>query len=97
MRQHHPHASMDAVEAAQAAWQKKHESWSGRNPALVARVAAGPKRQLPESWDSTIPNLTTESRSRARGFRAVLNAIAAKLPELIGGSANLAPSNSTIS
>ena len=52
---------------------------------------------LPEGWDSKIPSFTKENgavASRAAS-NTVLNALVGVLPELIGGSADLTPSNGT--
>jgi transketolase len=54
--------------------------------------------ELPLSWDSDIPEFQKEAGAVAtrKASGKVLNAIAPKLPNLIGGSADLAPSNNTI-
>eukprot|EP00494_Astrolonche_serrata_P030394 UN30661 len=55
------------------------------------------KKALPSNWKDNIPKYTTESATKAtRNYGGdVLNGIAAKLPELLGGSADLTPSNKT--
>jgi transketolase len=53
--------------------------------------------RLPDGWDASIPKFTKENgavASRAAS-NAVLNVLASALPELIGGSADLTPSNGT--
>ncbi|BBZ23292.1 transketolase [Mycolicibacter hiberniae] len=82
---------------AHAEWQEQFEAWAAREPerkALLDRLLAG---QLPEGWDAELPSW--EPGSKAVATRAasgkVLNALGPKLPELWGGSADLAGSNNT--
>ncbi|WP_046319275.1 transketolase, partial [Mycobacterium sp. UM_Kg1] len=82
---------------AHAEWQEQFEAWAAREPerkALLDRLLAG---QLPEGWDAELPSW--EPGSKAVATRAasgkVLNAVGPKLPELWGGSADLAGSNNT--
>ncbi|MGB3335350.1 MAG: transketolase [Mycobacterium sp.] len=82
---------------AHADWQVQFESWAAREPerkALLDRLLAG---ELPDGWDAELPHW--EPGSKAVATRAasgkVLNAVGAKLPELWGGSADLAGSNNT--
>jgi len=64
---------------------------------LAAEWQRAQTGELPESWDPTIPNFDDgKPRATRAASGQVLNAIAAKLPELIGGSAGLAPSNNSI-
>ncbi len=78
-------------------WQADFEAWAQREPerkALLDRLLA---QQLPEGWDADIPHW--EPGSKALATRAasgeVLSAVGPKLPELWGGSADLAGSNNT--
>ncbi|ORV49822.1 transketolase [Mycolicibacter engbaekii] len=82
---------------AHAEWQEQFEAWAAREPerkALLDRLLAG---QLPQGWDAELPSW--EPGSKAVATRAasgkVLNALGPKLPELWGGSADLAGSNNT--
>lgn len=54
--------------------------------------------ELPEGWDKVLPTYTQEDKGDATRNHSgkVLNALAGVLPELIGGSADLAPSNKTL-
>ena len=60
---------------------------------LVRRL----KGELPEGWESALPGFPADAKGMATRASSgkVLNALAARLPELIGGSADLAPSNNT--
>ena len=78
-------------------WQPQFEAWAAREPerkALLDRLIAG---QLPDGWDAEMPHW--EPGSKALATRAasgeVLSAVGPKLPELWGGSADLAGSNNT--
>jgi len=82
---------------ARADWQSQFEAWAAREPerkALLDRLIAG---ELPEGWDADLPYW--EPGSKAVATRAasgkVLSAVGPKLPELWGGSADLAGSNNT--
>ncbi|OBH18852.1 transketolase [Mycolicibacter sinensis] len=82
---------------AHADWQTQFEAWAAREPerkALLDRLIAG---ELPEGWDADLPSW--EPGSKAVATRAasgkVLSAVGPKLPELWGGSADLAGSNNT--
>ncbi|MGZ8415089.1 MAG: transketolase [Gemmatirosa sp.] len=80
-----------------AAWRTRWEAYRAAHPALAAELERRIAKRLPDGWDAAIPSFTAENgavASRAASG-AVLNAIAAKVPELIGGSADLAPSNNT--
>ncbi|OBI27022.1 transketolase [Mycolicibacter terrae] len=83
--------------AAHEAWQADFEAWAAREPqrkALLDRLTAG---ELPDGWDADLPYW--EPGSKAVATRAasgkVLSAVGPKLPELWGGSADLAGSNNT--
>ncbi len=78
-------------------WQSDFEAWAQREPqrkALLDRLTAG---QLPEGWDADLPHWEPGSESVAtrKASGAVLSAVGPKLPELWGGSADLAGSNDT--
>lgn len=83
--------------AAHADWQAQFEAWAAREPerkALLDRLLAD---ELPDGWDADLPYW--EPGSKAVATRAasgkVLSAVGPKLPELWGGSADLAGSNNT--
>ena len=81
---------------AKSAWQLKFDAWAKANPErkeLFDRVQSG---DVPKEVDSALPVFTsgTESSTRAASGK-VLNAIAKVMPELWGGSADLAESNNT--
>ncbi|AMY55649.1 transketolase [Rhodococcus sp. 05-2255-1e] len=83
--------------AAHTEWMTQFEAWAAREPErkqLLDRLQQG---TLPENWTDVLP--TWEPGSKAVATRAasgeVLNAVGPVLPELWGGSADLAGSNNT--
>ncbi len=82
--------------AAHAAWDERFAEWRGTHPdsaALFDRLVAG---DLPAGWTDVLPSFpagTPVSTRNASG--KVINALAGVLPELWGGSADLAESNIT--
>ena len=79
-----------------AAWQKKVDQWAAANPdgkGLFDRLAA---RKLPEGFDADLPTWEVgESVATRKASEATLQALGKTLPELWGGSADLAGSNNT--
>jgi transketolase len=81
----------------EAAWQTHLEAYTRRYPAEGKELLRRMEGRLPEHWADALPVFAADEKgmaSRAASGK-VLNAIAASLPELIGGSADLAPSNKT--
>ncbi|MEV7129900.1 transketolase [Streptomyces sp. NPDC093260] len=88
--------ALDRGAEAHAAWDKRLDKWRGAQPErakLLDRIVAG---QLPEGWQDALPVF---EEGRAVATRAasgkVLQSLGAVLPELWGGSADLAGSNNT--
>ena len=93
----HTRKLVDRGREAHQRWQVDFDAWAQREPerkALLDRLLAG---TLPTGWDDDLPRW--EPGSKAVATRAasgdVLSALGAKLPELWGGSADLAGSNNT--
>ncbi len=83
--------------AAQARWQEVVDEHSRRDQAAgveLARVIAG---ELPDGWDQDLPHYPADAKgvSTRKASGAAINSLARRLPELIGGSADLAESNQT--
>lgn len=79
------------------AWSQKFDQWAAAHPEnkkLFDRLQAG---KLPENWDNNLPSWDAEPKGVAtrKASHAFLNAVADTLPELWGGSADLAGSNNT--
>jgi transketolase len=93
----HTRKLVDRGKEAHEKWQPEFDAWAQREPerkALLDRLTA---QKLPDGWDADIPHW--EPGSKALATRAasgqVLAAVGPKLPELWGGSADLAGSNNT--
>jgi len=82
---------------AHAQWRADFEAWAAREPerkALLHRLLEG---RLPEGWDADLPVFEPDAKGMAtrKASEKVLAALAPVLPELWGGSADLAGSNNT--
>jgi len=82
--------------AAHEVWNARFESWKKAEPErakLLSRILAD---ELPADWDSLVPNFEAGKDVATRKASGdVINALAKKLPEMWGGSADLAESNNT--
>ena len=78
-------------------WKKKFEAYAELHPVLSSELQRRLKSELPEGWESALPTFPVDAKGMATRAASgkVINALAAKMPELIGGSADLAPSNNT--
>lgn len=79
-------------------WVATVDRYREAHPALAAELDLLLKDQLPAGWDADIPTFEADAKgvaSRDSGGK-VLNAIAARVPWLLGGSADLAPSTKTL-
>jgi transketolase len=83
--------------AAHAEWQKSFKSWAAGNAAGKALFDRMTQRRLPDGWTDALPEFPADAKGMAtrKASGAVLTAIAPVLPELWGGSADLAESNNT--
>lgn len=76
------------------AWQQQFESKKS-NPAVASWLAVS-NGDLPAGWDAELPTFAVgDSKATRQASGAAINALAPKMPFLIGGSADLAPSNNT--
>lgn len=93
----HTRQALERGKAAHAEWQEKYEAWGKANPErkkLGDRMAT---RTLPEGFADNLPTWEPDAKGVAtrKASGEVLNALAEPLPELWGGSADLAESNNT--
>ena len=84
--------------AAHKQWQELFDAWAAANPddkALLDRLTA---RELPEGWADELPTWEPDEKGIAtrKASEASIQALAKTLPELWGGSADLAGSNNTL-
>jgi len=78
-------------------WQDQFKSYKSEYPELAEQWRNWMQGELPEGWDREMPVFPPDQKGMATRVASgtVLNAIAPSLPNLMGGSADLAPSNKT--
>lgn len=78
-------------------WRKAFDRYRQGHPPLAAELERRLAGQLPSGWIHSLPSFPVDAKGMATRAASgkVLNAIAEGLPELIGGSADLTPSNKT--
>jgi transketolase len=80
----------------EAEWRKKSDAYRQAHADLAAELERRLAGRLPEGWDAALPAFGPKDAQATRAASGkVLNAIAPKVPELIGGSADLTGSNNT--
>ncbi len=82
---------------AEVKWQETLTAYKKAFPELAHEWERVIRGTLPADWDQDIPQFDPDESPMATRVASgkVLNAVASRLPELIGGSADLAPSNNT--
>ena len=82
--------------SAHAAWNDLVQRHAAAHPELAAELARVLRGELPAGWESALPDFTGAGAQATRASSgACIAALAAAIPELVGGSADLAPSNNT--
>jgi transketolase len=78
-------------------WLELFERYKARYPAEADMLFRMQHRQLPDGWEDAIPSFPADAKGLAgrEASAKVLNAVAQKVPWLIGGAADLAPSTKT--
>jgi transketolase len=83
-------------EQCEAEWVKGFFRYEAEYPQLAAQFKRAMAGELPETWDQDLPTFAnTDPLPTRRASEAVLQALAANVPELLGGSADLNPSTYT--
>jgi transketolase len=79
-------------------WNQLYANYKEQYPQEAATLERMHEAELPEGWESVLPKYTPEDKAEATRVQSgrTLNALSAILPELIGGSADLASSNNTL-
>ena len=92
----HARKVIDRGHELRARWQTAFEAWQEANPQGAALLERLSTRTLPEGWADALPTFEPGKDSSTRAASGkVLGALAPVLPELWGGSADLAESNNT--
>lgn len=83
---------------AEADWQETYSAYTEAYPELTEQWVNAACGSLPNGWDANIPKYKHSDDPVATRVASgkILNAIAEKVPSLMGGSADLAPSNKTL-
>jgi transketolase len=83
--------------AARAEWMARFDAYKAKHPKEADELQRMQRRQLPDGWEGALPTFPADAKGLAgRDASAkVLNAVAQKIPWLIGGAADLAPSTKT--
>ncbi len=93
----HFRRALETGSAAQAAWQARFDAYEKTSPELAAEWRRVMSNKLPEGWEEHLPIFapTAGPMATREASGKVLNELAPHIPELVGGSADLAPSNLT--
>ena len=78
-------------------WKMRFDAYKRIHPVLGAELQRRLNGELPGNWESALPTFPVDAKGMATRAASgkTINALASILPELIGGSADLAPSNNT--
>ncbi|MEU2157283.1 transketolase [Streptomyces sp. NPDC019396] len=78
-------------------WEKRFEAYRAAWPGLADEIQRMQRRELPNGWDSKLPDFPADPKGLAtrESSGQVLNALAERVPWIVGGSADLAPSTKT--
>ncbi|HPZ09049.1 MAG TPA: transketolase, partial [Candidatus Eremiobacteraeota bacterium] len=92
----HYREALKKGEKAEGEWKKIFEKYTSQYPELALQFKEWISGALPEGWDENLPAFKPETSMATRASSGkVLNAIAGKVYNLLGGSADLHPSNNT--
>jgi transketolase len=82
---------------AQSEWQSRFDAYASEHPELAAEFRRLVRRELPAGWDAEVPRFHASGTMTAtrKSSHEVLQWAASEVPELVGGSADLAPSTLT--
>ncbi|MGG1947936.1 transketolase [Trinickia sp. NRRL B-1857] len=83
---------------ARQAWHASFEQYARQYPELARELALIERHALPEDWDAELPSFEPDPKGEATRASSgeVLNAIAPRVPWILGGAADLAPSTKTL-
>jgi len=78
-------------------WTQLFTAYRAKHPDLAAEIEQMQRRELPAGWDRNLPSFPADAKGVAgrEASGKVLNVLAQNIPWLLGGSADLGPSNKT--
>ncbi len=88
--------ALDKGKTAQQVWQSKLDYYSSRYPEKAALLQDRLSGKLPEDWDKDLDKLFDKAMASREASGLIINTLASRLPALMGGSADLSPSNKTV-
>ena len=93
----HYRAALDKGNQLEGNWDLLLDEYKKTHPELAEELTRRLSGKLPSDWEENLPVFPTDAKGMAsrKASNKVLNSLAEKIPELIGGSADLAPSNLT--
>ena len=93
----HFRSALERGGVSEMAWHRKLEAYRGEYPDLAAELERRFAGSLPEGWDSKLTQFPPDPKGLATRVSSgkILNEIAGRVPELLGGSADLTPSTKT--
>ncbi|MEJ5927216.1 transketolase [Corynebacterium sp. H128] len=94
----HTRKAAERGEAMQSEWQQRFDAWAAQYPERKAYLERTQARELPAGWAEELPTWDADPKGVAtrKASEATLQALGKSLPELWGGSADLAGSNNTV-
>ncbi len=89
--------ALEVGKKAEDEWNRKFADYKKANPSQGSELERRLKGDLPKDWKSALPVFPTDTKGMATRTSSgkVLSALSNRLPELVGGSADLTPSNNT--
>ena len=95
---HHFRQALDRGNKAEESWKARFVEYGKEFPDLAQEFEQAMRGELPGDWDKEIPAFPADAKGIATRAASgkVMNAIAPRLPALIGGSADLNPSTQTV-
>jgi transketolase len=93
----HCRGAIDRGEQAEAEWRRRLEAYRGEHPELAAELDLVMEGRLPDGWDSELPRFDPAGDPMAtrKASSQVIQWAAARVPQLVSGSADLEPSTLT--
>lgn len=98
VKEHWTQTSLARGADIESVWQSRFDDYAAKHPDLAAKWRQIQSGQLPDGWDADLPEFGADAKgmaTRASGGKTLV-AIAKNVPWLVGGSADLAPSNKTL-
>ncbi len=94
----HFRKAVDKGKELENQWQSLWAGYQQAHPGLAEQYRTWIGAKMPEGWQKEIPNFSADTKGKATRVSSgtILNAVASKVTNLVGGSADLAPSNKTL-